>query len=165
MANLAGPQVADRDYSTGRFESPEIVLYCTADWLTEGALPMRKKAIDFDVVRKIGLTFPGVEENTAYGCPALKLKGKLLACMASHRSAELDSLVVSVSFADRAALIAEAPEIYYVQEHYLNYESVLVRLSRIGPDALHDLLGIACKFVSGKAKNRLRSKRPARPRH
>jgi len=164
VANLAGPQVADRDYSTGRFESPEIVLYCTADWLTEGALPMRKKAIDFDVVRKIGLTFPGVEENTAYGCPALKLKGKLLACMASHRSAEPGSLVVCVSFEERAALIAEAPEIYYVKEHYLNYESVLVRLSRISPNALPGLVGMAHKFVSGKTKNRPRAKKPASPR-
>ena len=58
----------------------------------------------------------------------------------------------------RAALIAEAPEIYYVKEHYLNYESVLVRLSRVSPDVLRDLLGMAHKFVSGKAKNRPRSR-------
>src|SRR4029453_17974835 len=91
---------------------------------SENVPAMRKTKSDFDAVRKIGLTFPGVEESTAYGCPALKLKGKLLACMASHRSAEPASLVVCVSFLDRAALIAEAPEIYYVREHYLNYESV-----------------------------------------
>jgi hypothetical protein len=119
---------------------------------------LRKTKCDFDAVRKIGLGFPGVEETTAYGSPALKLKGKLLACMASHRSAEPGSLVVSVSFTDRAALIAEAPEIYYVKEHYLNYESVLVRLSRTSPDVLRDLLGMAHKFVSGKAKNRRRSR-------
>lgn len=122
---------------------------------------MRKKKSDFDAVRKIGLTIPGVEESTAYGSPALKLKGKLLACMASHRSAEPGSLVVCVSFEDRAALIAEAPEIYYVKEHYLNYESVLVRLSRVSPDVLRDLLALAYKFVSGKAKNRSQAKKPA----
>jgi hypothetical protein len=122
---------------------------------------MRGNKSDFETVRKIGLTFPGVEESTAYGSPALKLKGRLLACMASHRSAEPGSLVVCVSFDDRAALIAEAPEIYYVKEHYLNYESVLVRLSRVSPDVLRDLLGLAYKFVSGKAKNRSRSKKPA----
>jgi hypothetical protein len=122
---------------------------------------MRKKTIDFDIVRKIGLTLPGVEEGTAYGEPALKLKGKLLACMASHRSAEPGSLVVCVSFEDRAALIADVPEIYYVKEHYLNYACVLVRLSRISPEMLRDLLGMAHKFVSGKAK---RSKKPASSR-
>jgi len=122
---------------------------------------MRKPKSNFDTVRKVGLIFPGVEESTAYGSPALKLKGKLLACMASHRSAEPESLVVCVSFEDRAALIAEAPEIYYVKEHYFNYESVLVRLSRVSPDALRDLLGRACKFVSGKAKKRSKANKPA----
>jgi hypothetical protein len=125
---------------------------------------MRKKANIFDAVRKIGLTLPGVEEGTAYGSPALRLKGKLLACMASHRSAEPGSLVVCVSFEDRAALIAEAPEIYYVKEHYLNYEAVLVRLSRTSPDALRDLLGVAYIFVSGKAKNRSQAKKRANRR-
>jgi len=125
---------------------------------------MRKNKVDFDTVRKIGLTLPGVEESSAYGSPALKLKGKLLACMASHRSAEPGSLVVCVSFEERAALIAEAPEIYYVKEHYLNYESVLVRLSRISPNALPGLVGMAHKFVSGKTKNRPRAKKPASPR-
>src|SRR5215467_1393079 len=125
---------------------------------------MRKAVSDFNTVRKIGLMLPGIEESTAYGSPALKLKGKLLACMASHRSAEPASLVVCVSFADRAALIAEAPEIYYVREHYLNYEAVLVRLSLVGPDVLRDLLGMAYKFVSGKAREHSRSPRPASPR-
>jgi hypothetical protein len=44
--------------------------------------------INFDSVRKIGLALPGVEESTAYGSPALKVRGKLLACVPSHRSAE-----------------------------------------------------------------------------
>ena len=123
---------------------------------------MRKKTVDFDAVRKSGLTLPGVEESTVYGAPALKLKGRLLACIPSHRSAEPGSLVVCVSFEDRAALIADAPEIYYVKEHYLNYESVLVRLSRISPEMLRDLLGMAHKFVIGKAKKR--SKKLASPR-
>lgn len=125
---------------------------------------MQKETVDFDAVRKIGLTLPGVEESTAYSSPALKRKGKLLACMASHRSAEPGSLVVCVSFEDRAALIAEAPEIYYVKEHYRNYECVLVRLSRVGPDILRDLLGLAYRFVSSKTNNRSRSKKPATPR-
>ena len=125
---------------------------------------MSEPKSSFDTVRKTGLTLPGVEESTAYGSPALKLKGKLLACMASHPSAEPESLVVCVSFADRAALIAEAPEIYYVKEHYLNYESVLVRLSRASPDALRDLLGMAYKFVRDKAKKRSAAKKPASQR-
>ena len=113
---------------------------------------MRRDRTGFDTVRRIGLGLPGVQEGTAYGSPALKLRGKLLACIPSHRSAEPGSLVVRVSFEDRDALLAEAPEAYYVKQHYLNYECVLVRLSRVGPDVLRDLLGMALRFVGGRAK-------------
>ena len=103
--------------------------------------------IDFDAVRKIGLALPSVEESTAFGAPALKVRGKLLACVPTHRSVEPDSLVVRVGFDDRAELLAAAPDVYYVTDHYLNYTSVLVRLSRVTPDVLRDLLGMAHKFV------------------
>jgi hypothetical protein len=43
--------------------------------------------IDFDTVRKIALALPGVDETTAYGAPALKVHGKLLACVPVNRSA------------------------------------------------------------------------------
>ncbi len=119
---------------------------------------MPEKTITFDVVRKIGLAFPGVEESTAYGSPALKVRGKLLACIPTHRSAEPDSLAVCVDLDDRAALLAEAPDTYYVTDHYLPYECVLVRLSKLNPDALRDLLGMAHKFLTRKAPNRPRAR-------
>ncbi len=71
---------------------------------------MPKSTINFDTVRNIGLTLPGVEESTAYGSPALKVHGKLLACVPAHRSAEPGSLVVRVGFGDRAELLAAAPD-------------------------------------------------------
>jgi len=104
--------------------------------------------IDFDAVRKIGLALSGVEESTAYGAPALKVRGKLLACVPTHRSAEPGSLVVRVGFDGRAALLAAAPDVYYMTDHYLGYSAVLVRLSRVTPEVLRDLLGMAHKFVS-----------------
>jgi hypothetical protein len=123
---------------------------------------MSRNNIHFEKVRKLGLTFPGVEEGTAYGSPALKVRGKLMACLPAHRSAEPASLVVCVDRADRAELLTAAPDLYYVTNHYVDYDSVLVRLSRIPPDALKDLLGMAYKFVSAKAKKRSRSHaRPA----
>ena len=110
--------------------------------------------INFDTVRKIGLALPGVEESTAYGSPALKIHGKLLACVPSHRSAEPGSLAVRVDFDDRAELLAAAPDVYYVTDHYLNYTSVLVRLSRVTPVVLRDLFGMAHKFVTADAARR-----------
>jgi hypothetical protein len=101
-------------------------------------------------VRKIGLALPGVEDSTAYGSPALKVHGKLLACVPSHRSAESGSLVVRIDFDNRAELLAAAPDVYYVTDHYLNYSAVLVRLSRVSPDVLRDLLAMAHKFVTAR---------------
>src|SRR5579864_7127907 len=111
---------------------------------------MRKSTIDFDTVRNIGLLLPGVEESTAYGFPALKVRGQLLACIPANRSAEPNSLVVRVDFDDRAELLAADPDVYYVTDHYLNYTSVLVRLSRVTPNVLRDLLGMAHKFVTAR---------------
>jgi hypothetical protein len=117
----------------------------------ESRRPMPGRTIDFDTVRKIGLALPGVEEITAYGSPALKVRGKLLACIAVNRSAEPGSLVVCVDFADRTELLAADPDVYYVTDHYVGYKSVLVRLSRVNSDVLRDLLGMAYKFVTRKA--------------
>jgi hypothetical protein len=111
---------------------------------------MAKKTVDLDTVRDIALTLPGVEESTAFGAMALKVRGKLLACVPLSREAEPDSLVVRVDMDDRTELLAADPDVYYVTDHYLGYPSVLVRLSRIEPDALRDLLGMAHKFVTRK---------------
>jgi|SRR5215472_2608572 len=123
---------------------------------------MPRRKITFDIVRQIGLAFPGVEESTAYGSPALKVKGKLLACIPSHRSIEPGSLVVCVDFNDRAELLTGAPDTYYVTDHYVPNESILIRLSKVDPDALRDLLGMAYKFVSRKAAKRSQTHRHRR---
>jgi len=120
---------------------------------------MPKGAIDFDTVRNIGLALPGVEESTAYGFPALKIHGKLLACVPANRSAEPGSLVVRVDFDDRAELLAAAPDVYYVTDHYVDHYAVLVRLRHATPDVLRDLLGMAYKFVIRDGEPRSPSRR------
>ena len=110
----------------------------------------------FATVRTIGLTLPGVEEGTMYGTPALKLRGKFLACMASHKSAEPNTLVVRVDFAQRDAMIADDPETYYLKPHYVGYPSVLVRLSRVSREALKDLLHAAWREIDASAPKRKR---------
>jgi hypothetical protein len=112
---------------------------------------MPRSTINFDTVRNIGLALPGVEESTAYGLPALKVHGKLLACIPAHRSAEAASLVLRMDFQDRAELLAADPDVYYLTDHYADYDAVLVRLSRVNQDVLRDLLGMAYKFVTRKA--------------
>ena len=104
----------------------------------------------FKTVEAIGRTLPGVEVTSTWGKPALKVRGKMFVCIASHKSAEPDTLVVMMDFADRDALLEDDPDTYYLKDHYLNYPCVLVRLSRVGTDALRDLIAGAHRFVSAR---------------
>jgi hypothetical protein len=108
---------------------------------------MPRHSVDFDAVRKLAHEIGVVEESTVHGAPSLKVRGKLLACISVHKSAEPGSLVVRIDADQRARLIASAPDVYYLTDHYVNYPTVLVRLSRIRLDALKDLLEIAWSFA------------------
>jgi hypothetical protein len=103
--------------------------------------------VGFEAVRKLGLALPDVESGTMYGSPALKVHGRLLACLAIHKSAEPGSLVVRTDFDERAALLSEEPETYYLTDHYVNHPVVLVRLSKIRADQMRDLLRSAYRFI------------------
>jgi hypothetical protein len=116
---------------------------------------MRRKKIGFDTVRKMGLALPDVEEGTIYGSPALKVRGKMFACLAVHRSADPGSLAIRIDFDQREELMAADPRTYYLTEHYVNYPVVLVRLTRVHPDALRDLLLMAWRFVSTRGTQRV----------
>ncbi|PYS39598.1 MAG: hypothetical protein DMF71_14975 [Acidobacteria bacterium] len=90
----------------------------------------------FDTVRQIAQTLPGSEESTSYGTPAFKVKGKLFA--RQHQDGE--SLVISVDFEAREEMISAAPEKFFITDHYLNYPWMLVRMSKVTPAELRDLL-------------------------
>ena len=117
---------------------------------------MPKKAIGFDAVRKMGLALAGVEEGTTYGSPALKVGGRMFACLAIHRSAEPDTLAVRMEFDQRDGLISTDPQTYYLTDHYVNHPCVLVRLTRVHPDALRDLLLMGWRFMSAGRKQKAR---------
>jgi hypothetical protein len=88
-----------------------------------------------DVV-EIGMRLPGTEESTSYRQPALKVKGKLYA---RHRE-EGGAITVQATFAEREALIDAAPEVFYLTDHYKNYEWVIVRLTTVPLPMLAELM-------------------------
>ncbi len=75
-----------------------------------------------------------------------------MAGLATHRSAERDTLVVRVGLDERESLLAEAPATYYVTDHYRRHPVVLVRLSHIDRQALRDLLAMSWRLTSAKAR-------------
>jgi len=121
--------------------------------------------VTFKAVESIGRALPDVEVTTTWGQPALKVRGRMFVCIASHKSAEPNTLVVMMDFADRDALVEDDPATYYLKEHYVNYPCVLVRLSCVNADALRDLVTGAHRFVSGKTQRKAsRSRRRVAPR-
>lgn len=112
-------------------------------------------ACAFDIVRTIGLELPGVEATTKYdGSPVLKLDGIFVAGLAMHPSAEPDTLVVRSDLEVREALVEDAPDTYYLTDYYRSYPLVLVRLKRVEPDALRDLLSVSWRMTMSKTQRR-----------
>ena len=107
----------------------------------------------FNAVRRIALSLDNVEEGTSYGTPAFKVGGALFVRM--HQDGE--SLVVRTDFEQREELMASDPKTYYITDHYLNYEWVLVSLSRVHPDALRDLMGMAWKLAAASKRRSSRT--------
>ena len=105
----------------------------------------------FDVVKAVGLTLPDVEVAIRYdGSPVLKVGGCFMAGLATHQSAEPNTLVVRADLEEREWLIEDAPETYYLTEDYRRHPVVLVRLSRVDRDALRDLLSVSRRLTLPK---------------
>lgn len=118
----------------------------------------------FALVQAIGLELPDVEATTKYdGSPVLKLGGCFMAGVATHPSAEPDTLVVRCGIEDRDALLEDAPETYYVTDYYRPYPIVLARLSHLDAGALRDLLSVSWRLTAAKARPRGRGRREMAP--
>ncbi|HEY1772398.1 MAG TPA: MmcQ/YjbR family DNA-binding protein [Gammaproteobacteria bacterium] len=103
---------------------------------------------DFDALRQIGLALPDVVDAKTYGAPALKLRGKILACVPVNKSAETNCAMVHVGRERRAQLLQGYPETYYITEHYWRHPVVLVRLGEITRKDLQKLLRDAWRLMS-----------------
>ena len=112
----------------------------------------------FGRVKRLAAALPRVETGTTYGSPALKVDGKMFACIAIHKSAEPNTLAVRVPVGDRDDLIAGDPRTFYLTNHYVDHPVVLVRLAHVHDDALRELLGMGWRFM---AKKGARARRPA----
>lgn len=75
-----------------------------------------------------------------------------MAGLATHPSAEPNTLVVRYDAEEREWLLADAPETYYLTDYYRKYPLVLVRLSHIDRDALRDVLSISWRLTAAKAR-------------
>ena len=109
----------------------------------------------FAPVRAIGLAMQDVEVAKRYdGAMVLKAGGSFMAAIATHPSAEPDSLVVRSDFGNRDLLLEDAPETYYVTDYYAKYPLVLARLDQLSDDALRDLLSVSRSLALAKSRKK-----------
>jgi hypothetical protein len=107
----------------------------------------------FAAVRAIGLEMANVTAVKRYdGATVLKAGGSFMAGIATHPSAEPNSLVVRSSVEDRDLLIEDAPETYYITDYYAKYPLVLARLEHLNDAALRDLLAVSRKLALAKSR-------------
>ena len=93
----------------------------------------------WDEVAAIGVALPAVEVGTAYGTPAMRVKGRFMCRLREDG----ETLVLSADNDAREALIKAKPDTFFVTDHYVRYDWVLVRLPAVSEKELRDLLVFA----------------------
>ncbi|MGA7620387.1 MmcQ/YjbR family DNA-binding protein [Candidatus Binatus sp.] len=106
----------------------------------------RAFSTDVETLRRIALSFPGIEEGTSYGTLAFRV-GKKFICRMKEDG---ESLAIRMEFGEREILVEGEPETFYFTEHYRNYPMVLVRLPNVHPDELKRIFGNVWRKYAGK---------------
>ncbi len=95
----------------------------------------------------IGTRFPGVEESTSYGRPALKVAGKFMCAIRENP----DAFVFRVlDVPDQQALVRGEPDVFFTTPHYDGWPYVLVRLDMVSLDQLEELIEDAWRIRASK---------------
>lgn len=98
-------------------------------------------------LKKVALSFPGAIEASSYGQPAFKIEKKFF----TRLRHEDDSIVWIVdSIDERDALLEMDPKTYFITDHYKNYPSVLVRMSRLTEAMLRKMLERRWRAIAPK---------------
>ena len=95
-----------------------------------------KKGLTWADVRRIALTFPGVEEGTSYGTPGFRAAKKFW----TRLKEDGKSIVVRVAMEEREVLMELDPETFFITPHYRDYPAMLVNLASAHEAQVHRLL-------------------------
>jgi hypothetical protein len=102
----------------------------------------------WDDVVAMATRFPGVEEGTWFGTPALKVSGKGGMC---RLRTDPDALVLGVTdLGEREALLQGQPDAFFSTPHYDGHPYVLVRLEAVDLEELAELLEEAWRLRAPK---------------
>lgn len=87
-------------------------------------------------LRETALALPGTEERETWGHPTFRVRDKIFASMADDGTVA----TVKASPDDQAELVAADPETFGVASHVGRYGWVTVRLDRVDPGEMRELV-------------------------
>jgi hypothetical protein len=88
---------------------------------------------------------PEIEDESSYGTPALKVKGKFML-----RVREPGVLVIMCAIEEKEFLMQHNPAVYFETDHYKGWPAVLIRLPKIKDDELKHRIEIAWRRQAPK---------------
>jgi hypothetical protein len=105
----------------------------------------------WDDVRRFALALPGAEEGTSYGNLAWKVKGRLFVWERPLRKRDLEELGAAAPdgpvlgarvehLVAKEAVLQSDPGVFFTTAHFDGNACVLVRLERIGPEELEEVV-------------------------
>ena len=96
------------------------------------------KGVRFTQISKFALALPGVEARSSYGTPGLYVGKKF---MARLRDDDLDTMVLKPVEDDEQRFLMETqPGVFFLTPHYVGYPTILIRLSKVDPAQLEELV-------------------------
>jgi hypothetical protein len=90
--------------------------------------------IYLEFLRETLMQLPGVTEKLCYGTPGFYVNKKMFARMKEDG----ETLVVQSIIREKWML--KDPQTFFITDHYLNYDYMLVNLQRVAPDELISVL-------------------------
>lgn len=97
-----------------------------------------------EFLRRTLLPLPGVTEKPAYGTPAFYAGKKMF----TRIKEDGETLVITST--EREKWMRLYPDVYFVTDHYLNYDYVLAHLPKADPEQLKEVLLIAWRVRATK---------------
>jgi hypothetical protein len=99
-----------------------------------------------DDVRRIALSFPEAVEKETWGHPTFRVREKMFATMDEAGT----SMSVKAALEAQAALVGSEPETFFVPSYVGQHGWVGVRLERVDPEEMGELLDDAWRATAPK---------------
>lgn len=112
---------------------------------------------DWPAVVAHALTLPGAEVGTAYGKPAIKVRGKTIA---GTTAPDPDSFVLHTTSDEKAVLLETDPDTFWQTPHYEGWPVVLVRYGTAATERIAMLIERAWWDRASKAQRTSYGDRP-----